>query len=784
MFAGCALGAVTDSLVRFPNVGAAILFPPYAVLTAALLATPTRQWWVYLLASAAGNFVPHLTTGPASFALMTELANLPRALIVAIAMRRFAPATGLAGLRGTVVFLVAGVAIAPAIAAAIGATVVLAFRSADFAVVWQAWFFSNALTALTLLPVLWLFAVRKRPPWWRRRRLGEAALLASLLVTVTAAVFCGHPPASTPHPATIYAPLPFLLWAAVRFDTGGLGASLLCVSGLTIAGAILGLGPFATGSPTEDLLQLQLFLIDLGGPLLLLASVLEQHRTIAEELRLSRTHFESIVEDQTEMISRFKPDGTYTFANEAFCRHAGMPRERLLASDAFALAPASALASITQTNAIGVRESQGRGPDGQPSWQQWTDRGLFDDKGQISEYQSVGRDITTDKLRARQERDLLDQQQAAVALRDSNRRKDEFLATLGHELRNLLAPIGLALEALRYGTESEIDAASTRDAIARQLALIKLLVDDLLDINRISRGDIDMNVEILDGRAVASQAVETALPLIESRRHALAVSLPERAVPIRGDKLRLAQVLVNLLNNAAKYTPTGGHISLELRIDGDRAIFRITDDGIGIPPDMLERVFKLFQRGKAPPGHTPEGLGVGLALGRSLAEAHGGTIIAHSDGKRGSEFVVSIPVVAGEVATSQPTHPVEPIQTAGLRILVVDDNRLAADGLARLLRLWGHDAHAVHDGSTALAVHGKLEPHVVLSDIGLPDVSGLELARHLRGDLAYQPPLLIAISGYGRDADRALSLQAGFDEHLVKPIDVDRLRNLLESHRP
>ena len=678
VFAGCALGAVTGSLVGFPGVGTAILFPPYAVLTAALLATPTRQWWLYLLASAAGNFVPHLTTGPASFALMTELANFTRALIVAFAMRRFAPATGLAGLRGTVLFLVAGVAIAPAIAAAIGAAVVLAYRSAEFAVVWQAWFFSNALTALTLLPILWLFVVRQRPAWWGSRRPGELALLASGLIIVTAAVFCGRPPGtSSLHAASLYAPLPFLLWAALRFGTGGVGSSLLSVSGLTIVGAILGLGPFATSSPTENLLQLQLFLIALGVPLLLLASVLEQHRLTAEELRISRAHLESIVEVQAEMLA---------------------------------------------------------------------------------------------------------QQQVAVALRETNQRKDEFLATLGHELRNLLAPIGMALEVLRHAPENEIDAASTRDAIARQLDLIERLVDDLLDINRISRGDIDMNVETLDGRAVASQAVETALPLIASRRHLLTVSLPEHVVPIRGDKLRLAQVLVNLLNNAAKYTPAGGHVSLALRIEGDAAIFTIKDDGVGIAPDMLERMFTLFQRGKAPPGHTSDGLGVGLALGRRLTEAHGGTVIAHSDGEHGSEFVVSIPIVAAEIATSRPDS-VETIRTAGLRILVIDDNQQSADGLARLLKLWGHDAHVAYDGSTALAVHDTLEPQVVLSDIGLPDLSGLELARHLRRELAYPPPFLIAISGYAMDGDRARSLEAGFDEHLVKPLDIALLRNLLAPPR-
>jgi PAS domain S-box-containing protein len=772
--AGCFLSALAFAHLNFPQLGGAILFPSYAILTAALLVTPPRRWWVFMLASAVGNFAPHHLTGPTEFVLLTEFANFTRAVLCAVIVRRFCPPNPFASLRGTLVFLGAAVVIAPAVAAVIGAGAVIAFRDQAFGLVWQAWFLSNALTGLALLPLLSMLAARPRlaPP--TPRRLLEAACLSIGLVTVAILVF--HAPATGLLPTTMYWPIPFLLWAAVRFGFTGTSAALLCVSTLTIWGAFEELGPFVTGSPTENLLELQGFLIVMSIPMLLLAALIEEQRHTSAELHESRAQYRSIVEDQTEMICRFRPEGTYTFVNAAFCRHVDRTREELLRASAFDTFPPGSLAAITKERPIVLRESHRRSADDRVTWQQWSHRAILDEEGRIIEYQSVGRDFTADKLREDRERELLAQRQREIWLREADRRKDEFLATLGHELRNPLAPISSALELLKLGGNR---AARAREVIERQVGQMRRLVDDLLDVSRITRGEIHLIVEVVDATAIARQAVETARPMIDSRRHALTLSFPDEPLHIKADRVRLTQVLVNLLDNAAKFTDPEGQILVTLRQVDERAVFSIKDDGIGISQDMLETVFELFARGS----RVREGMGIGLALTRRLVELQGGRIVAKSEGHgRGCEIVVELPVQSHDERTDDAPPSVAP-ESAPLRILVVDDNVDAADTLAQLLREWGHDARTAYDGATAIAAARAHPPNVVLSDIALPDVDGLLLARLLRREVPSPPSLFIAITGFGHEDDRQKSREAGFDHHLVKPFDPMRLAMLLATHR-
>ena len=784
MFVGCALGALLATQLRFPKVGAAILFPPYAVLTAFLLVEQPRRYWLLLLASAAGDFVPHLQTGPAPFVLLTELANFSRALLVAFAVRRYGCSGANLSLRGLGVFLVASVAAGPALGATIGAAVVSAFRETSFWLVFRAWFFSNALTGITLLPTLWLLVSRPRFTLPSPGRLLEAGALGCGLVGVGVLVFLGSSSNGGALTVSIYLPMPFLLWTAVRFGPGAVSGALLCVAFLTILGAIEARGPFATGSPTEDLLDLQLFLLVVSIPLMLLSALVEEQRRTAAELSASRAQYLSVVEAQSEMICRFLPDGTYTFVNGAFRRHHGLTEGDLGSSSAFELVPRASLGDLSPERAVVVRETEGLDEDGRPSWHQWQDRGIYGPEGQLVEYQSVGRDITPDKIGERRERELMAQREVERALREMDRHKDEFLAMLGHELRNPLAPIGSALDLLGASPVGQ-KTVRAREVIARQLAHLKRLVDDLLDVSRITRGDIRVELRALDASEVIEQAVETVRPLIESRGHELRVVVPETAAPIRADKERLAQVLVNLLNNAARYTERGGRITLSLQIESGSALFCVEDNGIGISETLIERVFGLFERGTEAPEHSSEGLGIGLTLARRLVELHDGEIVASSGGRgKGSMFMVRVPLASA----ADPVSAIQPlsrrtVEAAPLRILVVDDNIDAADTLAEVLIIWGHHVRSVYTGAAALSAARQQLPDVVLSDLGLPDLSGLDLVRQLRPDLPADRHLLIAITGFGQARDRTRSVEAGFDHHLVKPIDFTELARLLASAR-
>jgi PAS domain S-box-containing protein len=378
-------------------------------------------------------------------------------------------------------------------------------------------------------------------------------------------------------------------------------------------------------------------------------------------------------------------------------------------------------------------------------------------------------------------RDVSEQRQAQEALKEADRRKDEFLAMLGHELRNPLAPIRSAVEVLRLAGAGEADGRHALDVIGRQARHMARLVDDLLDVSRISRGKVRLEKRRAALAAVLGSAVEAARPHIDARRHELTVSLPPEPVWLEADAVRLAQVFANLLNNATKYTEEGGRIRLAAACDGGAVVVRVCDSGIGITPAMLPHVFELFAQAERALGRSEGGLGVGLALVRQLVEMHGGSVEAHSEGAgKGSEFVVRLPVLrvpAGE--ENGRAAPRDGATGPPRRVLVVDDNRDAAATLARFLALSGHDVRTAHDGKAALAAARTFRPEVVLLDISLPGMDGYQVARQLRERDGDGRALLAALTGYGQEEDRRRSHEAGFDAHLVKPADPDELLALI-----
>jgi PAS domain S-box-containing protein len=380
--------------------------------------------------------------------------------------------------------------------------------------------------------------------------------------------------------------------------------------------------------------------------------------------------------------------------------------------------------------------------------------------------------------------DITDRVRAEQALREADRRKDEFLAVLAHELRNPLAPIRHALELLRLAGDPAAEAEA-RAVLDRQVRQMVRLVDDLLDVSRIRTGKVALRKERLDVAAALRSAVEVSRPLVEAAGHTLVVSLPAQPLYLDADPTRLAQVFGNLLNNAAKFTEPGGRVEVSAERAGDAAVVRVKDTGVGIAPEVLSRLFELFAQAGPPGGPSGGGLGVGLALAKSLVELHGGQVYAASGGPgRGSEFTVLLPLAAGACQEDTGAAPAPAGRGQARRVLVVDDNADAADTLARLLRVQGHRVGVAHDGPAALELARSLRPEVVFLDLGMPVMDGYAVARRLRSAPEAAGALLVALTGWGQEEDRRRSKEAGFDEHVTKPADLSEVQRLLDRPGP
>ena len=406
--------------------------------------------------------------------------------------------------------------------------------------------------------------------------------------------------------------------------------------------------------------------------------------------------------------------------------------------------------------------------------------------------------------------EIAERTRAEQALKEADRHKDEFLAMLAHELRNPLAPIHSAIELMRMRPLEDPQLNWARDVIARQLTSLTRLVDDLLDVSRITRGKINLTRQVVELEGLISRAVETVHPLFDEHSHQLTLELPEPGIKVFGDPTRLTQAIANVLGNAAKYTDEGGQISLAAMVHEADVEIRVRDNGIGIRPELLPHVFELFTQLDRADGRTQGGLGIGLALVQRLVQMHGGEVSAASSGPgQGSEFVIRLPLLheneepvearaeAADPVEAQPepapaavpsgsdmASVVTPLVTAGAarmarRILIADDNNDALESLATLLQLSGHEVFTATNGGTALQSAERHQPEVALLDIGMPMLDGYEVAKRIRAQPWGQRITLVALTGWGQDSDRRRSREAGFDSHLVKPLDLETLTDLL-----
>ena len=375
------------------------------------------------------------------------------------------------------------------------------------------------------------------------------------------------------------------------------------------------------------------------------------------------------------------------------------------------------------------------------------------------------------------------------AAQSANRAKDEFLAMLGHELRNPLAPILTALQIMKL--KDEDTSARERTVIERQVSHLTRLVEDLLDVSAIARGKVALKRELIELGDVVQRAIEVASPLLEQRKHTLGVQMPERGLLVHGDMARLTQVVANLLTNAGKYTPSGGTITISAAVRGSEVVLRVADNGVGMTPEVLAHAFDLFVQGRQASDRARGGLGLGLSIVKSLVERHGGAVSAHSDGVgRGSELVVRLPLAerdAASLSAQVPPSSTRVEASPALTILVVDDNDDAAEMMAEALTFHGCRVHVAHDGPAALRLGRQHAVDIAFLDIGLPVMDGYELARRLRELPNTAPAWLVAVTGYGQESDRRRAVEAGFQQHLVKPVDLAAIANIVkqvESQRP
>jgi PAS domain S-box-containing protein len=510
---------------------------------------------------------------------------------------------------------------------------------------------------------------------------------------------------------------------------------------------------------------------------------LTERRRKDDALRHSEERLRLLVESvQDSALFMLDPLGFVDSWNAGAERIKGYRAEEIIGQHFSCFYPPEALAQNWPQELLAMARTLGRAEDsgwrlrrdGSRFWASVVLSALHDRDGRLRGYAKITRDLT-DRRRMQ-------------TLEEEGRQTTEFLAMLAHELRNPLAPIRNAVQWMQRSPLRDPTLDGARDIIDRQVAHLSHLVDDLLDVGRIATGTIALRSAALDLSMVAARAIETSLPLMQARRQSFHTEMPDQQVLVQGDQTRLMQIVMNLLNNAAKYTPENGAVFLKLEAGDREATLTVSDTGIGIAPELLPKIFDLFMQGRRTLARSEGGLGIGLTLVKRLVALHGGEVAAFSEGlDRGSRFVVRLPLLHPRRLSG----PASPLASAAAspaapalhsrRVLVIDDNQDSTTSMAMLLKLVGHEVCVAQDGGTGLREAERFLPQVVLLDIGLPDINGYEVARRLRQHPSLQSATLIAMTGYGQPEDRQRSSEAGFHHHLVKPVDWETLERLLAT---
>jgi PAS domain S-box-containing protein len=747
------------------HASATAVWPPTGIALAALLLLGRGAW----PAVAVGAFVVNVTTaGSVATSLGIALGNTLEGLLGAWLVERMA-----GGLRAfdrprDVFALAAAVVPGGIVSASVGvASLAIAgyARTVDLDTIWLTWALGDVAGALLVAPpiVLWATTDGERARGegdTRRAHLIELAALLTVVVALAAVIWGGLAPAELRRYPLAFVAIPPLLWAAFRFGRREAATVLLLLAAIAVYGTLRGFGPFSPLPPRHALVVLQGFMATMALMTLVVASLAWSRE---REISLLQT----IIDRIPVMITMYEPDSRVLRLNREFVRITGWSMEEARTVDLMERCYPDPVyrervRAYMESLADGWRDLVMTTRGGEQIETAWSNVRLPDDTRV-----GIGLDAR-ERKRAEAERERAHAQAEA-----SSRAKDEFFAMLGHELRNPLGAITTALHVIDVCGPLDERSGEARAIIRRQVGQLVRLVDDLLDVTRLATGKVSLSLRRIDLAAVARRAVE-------------GVSAPGRTVTCRAgaplwidaDETRIEQILGNLLGNALKFTLAGGRITVTVEVDGPEAVLRVEDDGAGVPPDLLPRIFDLFVQGQTTLHRREAGLGIGLTLVRRLVDLHRGRIEAASEGPgRGSAFTVRLPAARPPGDAAAPA-PATPRATVRRRVLIIEDNDDARQMLRHLLDHAGHEVHEAAEGIDGLARAVALRPDAVIVDIGLPGLDGYSIARRLRET---GPPgvLLVAITGYGQDGDRLRSREAGFDAHLTKPVDPQALDALL-----
>ena len=803
----------------FLHASATPLWPPAGIALAALLLFGIRVWPAIFL----GAFVVNVTTaGSVLTSLGIAVGNTLEALLGAYLVRRFAGGAAVFERAQDIFKLAAFAALgSTAVSATIGVASLVATgyaESAGAAWIWLTWWLGDASGILLLTPVIVLWGRRSSDRPLQRRPL-EIVMLFTVVVAAAVLVFGGVLPEGWRRLPTAFVTIPSLLWAAYRFGPPVTSAALVVLFAVAVAGTLNGTGPFSSYVPSVSLPLVQAFLAMMALTTLPLAAVVAERRRAEDAARVRQAQLHVLADiaqsisaslDIDTVLERIA-DGARTLCRSDRAAIFLRDERSAVMVPRFRVGP-----STSSYDDLHIRAGEGLGglvmqagrplrTSNYPMDPRVTEsmRGIAEQRGTVALMvvpiliaKEVAGLLYVSNRSARSFRDddeavmIRLAEQAAIAIQNArlfaregaarteaeaaNRSKDEFLAMLSHELRNPLGAIGSAIQLLERVTNPTV-AARAQGVIARQTQHLSRLVEDLLDVSRAVTGKIALQREVVDLAAIADRAVAGLVARHAER--ARDISLDARPVRVLGDAVRLEQVVNNLLENAMKYTPAGGPVVVTVGQDGDNAVLAVADTGVGIAPELLPRIFDLFVQADRSLERTAGGLGIGLTLVRQIVELHGGTVQASSDGAgQGSRFTVRLPVT--DIAL--PTRAAGPAPGGRRhRILVIEDNEDAREMLGELIRVLGHEIHAVADGMSAVETALRLLPDLTLVDIGLPGVDGYEIARRIRGDPRGQRLRLVALTGYGRSEDRERALACGYDDHIVKPVDQARLATLL-----
>ena len=810
------VAAKLSLLLAIPPGYATAVWPPSGLAVAAMLLAGNRLWPGVWLGAAVANLTVN-DSGVA--AVLIGTGNALEAVAAAALIRRLIGVPERFESGEDVFKFVAVAAATSAVSATIGVgAIALAGPKGmtEFATNWWTWWQGDVTGIIVFAPVILFWTARPSRGLSASKKI-EATLFALVLAAAGYIVFGSGMASLGFSPALLLLTFPLIIWAALRFDQLEVSAAITALSAIAVVYTIVGRGPFVSTSVNGSLLLLLAFVSIVAITGLVLSAVVGQRRRATQALHQARDELEVRVSLRTQELEQanqalrqdivvrtkledelrrseekfrllvggirdyavfmLDPEGRIASWNAGAESIKGYKAEEIIGEHFSRFYPQESIDAKVPQMELEVAARVGRfedegwrlRKDGTAFWANVIITALFDSSGRLRGFAKVTRDMT--------------ERRRVVALEQSERKMNEFLAMLGHELRNPLAPIRNALDLMRIQSDGDSTHEWARSVIDRQLTQLTRLVDDLLDIGRISSGKIALHMEPIDVNAAVQRAVEATRPLADASRHTLDVRFSPQPLSVDGDLTRLSQAVMNLLTNAIKYTPPGGKIDVDVGREGTFAVIRVKDSGIGMAPELIPRVFDLFVQGERSLDRSEGGLGIGLTLVKRLVSLHGGTVSVHSEGPgRGSEFAISIPALAQSAVPpeTQPAVTVTPTRRPS-RVLIVDDNRDSADTLAALLEAWGHDVRTLYDGPSVVTAVAEFQPKVVLLDIGLPKMNGYEVAAQLRKSATGRSLILVAFTGYGQDEDRRRVSEAGFDYHLVKPLEPVELQKILDS---